>query len=66
MQVLQDTREIDLRRAVVATLALGIVNGLLLGVGLTASDRGLGLVLAFGLGTLLTLTYVCTACWRRI
>ena len=66
MQVLQDTREIDLRRAVVATLALGIVNGLLLGVGLTASDRGLGLLLAFGLGTLLTLTYVCTACWRRI
>ena len=66
MPVLQDTREIDLRRAVVATLALGIVNGLLLGVGLTASDRGLGLLLAFGLGTLLTLTYVCTACWRRI
>ena len=65
MPVLQETPGVTQRSAFAATLALGILNGLLLGVGLTASDRTLGLLLAFGPGTLLTLSYVCTACWKR-
>ena len=65
MPILQEPRETELRRVVVATLTLGIMNGLLLGVGLTATNRSLGLLLAFGPGTLLTLFYVCTACWKR-
>ena len=58
-------RDLELRRPLVAALALGIMNGLLLGIGLTASDRILGLLLAFGPGTLLSLSYACTACWKR-
>lgn len=65
MPVIQNHKETDLRRALVATLTLGILNGLLLGVGLTAADRSAGLLLAFGPGTVLTLSYVCTAWWKR-
>lgn len=65
MPILQEARETNLRRALAVTLTLGIMNGLLLGVGLTASDRSFGLLLAFGPGTLLSLSYVCTACWKR-
>lgn len=65
MPTLPGANETDLRRALVSTLTLGVLNGLLLGVGLTAADRSAGLLLAFGPGTVLTLSYVCTAWWKR-
>lgn len=48
----------DTRRALAETLVLGIANGLLLGIGLTAANVAYGLLLACGLGTLLSFSYL--------
>ena len=55
----------ETQRAMVETLALGLANGVLLGIGLTAANRGYGLSLAFCIGTLLTLSYLLTSRWKR-
>ena len=53
------------RRALSEVLALGLGNGLLLGAALTSAHRAPALLMACGLGTLLTLTYLLTMRWKR-
>ena len=53
------------RRALSEVLALGLANGVLLGAGLTAAHRVPALFMAFGAGTLVTLTYLLVLRWKR-
>lgn len=53
------------RRALAEVLALGLANGLLLGTALTAAHRGPALLIASGIGTFVTLTYLLIMRWRR-
>ena len=55
-----------LRRALAEVLALGLANGLLLGAGLAAANRGHALVVATGTGTFITLTYLLMTRWRQV
>lgn len=55
----------QLRRALAEVLALGLANGLLLGVGLAAANRGHALMVASGAGTFITLTYLLMTRWRQ-
>ncbi len=53
------------RRALAEVLTLGLANGLLLGAGLTAAHRAPALLVASGVGTLVTLAYLLTMRWRQ-
>lgn len=53
------------RRALAEVLALGMANGLLLGAGLAAVNRGHALMVASGAGTFITLTYLLMTRWRQ-
>jgi len=56
----------QIRRALAEVLALGLANGLLLGAGLSAANRGHALVVATGAGTFITLTYLLMTRWRQV
>lgn len=57
--------DLGIQRALAETLALGVANGVLLGVGFTAADRAYGLLLAVGTGTMITLSYLFASRWTR-
>jgi hypothetical protein len=56
----------DARRVLSEVLALGVANGLLMGTALTASHRGPALLMASGVGTFVTLTYLLETRWRQL
>ena len=56
----------QIRRALAEVLALGLANGLLLGAGLAATNRGHALIVASGAGTFITLTYLLMTRWRQV
>lgn len=55
----------DVRHALSEVLALGLANGLLLGTALTAAHRAPALLIASGVGTFITLTYLLTTRWHQ-
>lgn len=56
----------ETRRALTEMLVLGLANGLLLGAAMTAAHRAPALLIASGVGTFVTLTYLLTTRWKQL